>query len=346
MTEFSGTITRVEDPHETDPWIVVELDTAPGKAYAWAMSAFLSKLPREMGQAVGKRIRGEARPHHHYDFEVTALYEVTDAPLVTETIPADVPTEGLHLLDPGSIQSPTFSIRMEPEDSDLPELTETVRNVGVLETILVRPTAHGLERVTGGRRQRAAKAAGAKLPALVRRMSDAEAFEAQLIENLHRLELTDYEKGRALKEALTRFPDRFPTQEALAKRLGKGTTRDWVTKHVGAFEKAEALKKSPDVTRVTSPQEIERMSEFQLRELAKAPLEKRAEILERTAEVPIAGPHEKPLSARKLKRQALKAKGLEDIDTGVIWVCKICKHKFTHIHCADGKHKLEEVTVA
>jgi ParB-like chromosome segregation protein Spo0J len=77
-------------------------------------------------------------------------------------------------------------------------------------------------------------------------MTDAEAFEAQLVENLHRRELTDYEKGRAFREALIRFKDRYPTQEALAKRLGK--SQDWVSLQVKAYETAENLKRDAFTT--------------------------------------------------------------------------------------------------
>jgi N6-adenosine-specific RNA methylase IME4 len=71
MTEFAGVITRLQIK---DPWVVVELDSAPNKRYSWPITSFIQKAR----PAVGKRIRGDAKPGRIYDYDVMQLYEVSD----------------------------------------------------------------------------------------------------------------------------------------------------------------------------------------------------------------------------------------------------------------------------
>jgi ParB family chromosome partitioning protein len=84
------------------------------------------------------------------------------------------------------------------EGSDLTELTLSIEKVGVMEPIIIRPKPDGkYELVAGGRRVIASKAAGLKdVPAIVRELSDEEAFIFQVSENLQRVDLTDKEKTK------------------------------------------------------------------------------------------------------------------------------------------------------
>ena len=74
------------------------------------------------------------------------------------------------------------------DDAALKELVESIRAQGILSPLLVRPlTENGFEIVFGERRYRAAQLAGHDtVPVRIRQMSDAEALEAQLVENLIR----------------------------------------------------------------------------------------------------------------------------------------------------------------
>jgi ParB/RepB/Spo0J family partition protein len=254
---------------------------------------------------------------------------------------------GLSSTNPDSLLSPTFSVRMDLRDEALPELAETIKQVGVLEPLIARKTAAGLERVVGGRRQRAAKQAGiTSVPVMIRDMDDATAFEAQLIENLHHRSLSDYELGRAFEYALANFKDRYETQEALAKRLGK--TQNWVSQLVTGFKTAEEMKADGNITRVIKPREIEGLSEFQLRHLHNIPAEKRAEIIQKvTAEKPqnqTAEPFKPPIpSGRELEQTAKELKRPATVPTGQFLHCKKCSAPLTVVHKSNTVHLLKPV---
>jgi ParB family chromosome partitioning protein len=84
------------------------------------------------------------------------------------------------------------------EDSALKELAASIRSQGVLSPLLVRPlTERSFEIVAGARRYRAAQLAEAEtVPVRIVHLTDAEALEAQLIENLQRRDVHPFVKGR------------------------------------------------------------------------------------------------------------------------------------------------------
>lgn len=105
----------------------------------------------------------------------------------------------------------------KPEE--LAELTDSVRQHGVLQPLLVRKKGAGYEIVAGERRYQAAKAAGlTEVPVIVRDISDEDVFELALIENLQRSDLTPLEEARGYRQLLD---EKGLTQEELAKVLSK-----------------------------------------------------------------------------------------------------------------------------
>jgi ParB family chromosome partitioning protein len=101
----------------------------------------------------------------------------------------------------------------------LEELTASIRSTGVLQPLVVRPRGSQYEILVGERRWRAAQQAGlARVPAIVREASDAEALELALVENLLREDLNPLEAAQAYQRLLAEFGW---TQEELARRLGK-----------------------------------------------------------------------------------------------------------------------------
>jgi ParB family chromosome partitioning protein len=144
--------------------------------------------------------------------------------LLTGTTPsAGAPGAGR---DPGFLQIPVEKIRagsLQPRRSFSPgaleELVVSIREKGVLQPVLVRPTPDGYELVAGERRFRAAEAAGlSTIPAVVRRLSDREALEAALVENIQRTDLNAIE----LAEGYQRLVHDFSlSQEQVAERVGK-----------------------------------------------------------------------------------------------------------------------------
>jgi ParB family chromosome partitioning protein len=115
----------------------------------------------------------------------------------------------------GSGQQPRRSFSPE----ELRDLVESIREKGVLQPVIVRPTAAGYELVAGERRLRAAQAAGVgTIPAIVKKYSDRESLEAALVENVQRADLNAIE----LAEAYHRLAAEFSlTHEEIARRVGK-----------------------------------------------------------------------------------------------------------------------------
>ncbi len=125
----------------------------------------------------------------------------------------------------GAQQVPTSKVTASPlqprkrfDEAAIAELTASVAERGVLQPILVRPVGDGYEVVAGERRLRAAKQAGlATVPALVRDLTDQEALEIAIVENLQREDLNDVEQARAYKQLL----DFGLNQEKVAQAVGK-----------------------------------------------------------------------------------------------------------------------------
>lgn len=105
------------------------------------------------------------------------------------------------------------------EPRALEELAQSIRTSGVLQPLVVRPRGAQYEILVGERRWRAAQQAGlARVPAIIREASDAEAIELALVENLLREDLNPIEEAQAYQRLLADFSW---TQEELGRRLGK-----------------------------------------------------------------------------------------------------------------------------
>ena len=120
------------------------------------------------------------------------------------------------------IQPNKLNPRLEFSKTGLDELADSIKQVGILEPIVVRSLeGDKYEIVVGERRYRAAHRAGlARVPAIIRDYSDDEVMEINLIENIQREDLSAVEKGKLCKRLLQDFPEKFPNQSAVAKYLG------------------------------------------------------------------------------------------------------------------------------
>src|SRR6266568_8730191 len=106
------------------------------------------------------------------------------------------------------------------DEDTLEELADSIRAVGLLQPVVVRPIMPGhYEIVMGERRWRACQRAGlAHIPAIVRRTSDDDLLRDALIENLHREQLNPLEEAAAYQQLLDDFG---ATHEELARRVGR-----------------------------------------------------------------------------------------------------------------------------
>ena len=104
------------------------------------------------------------------------------------------------------------------DEEALAELVDSIKEVGLLQPVVVRPTAKDrYELVMGERRLRAVKAAGlATIPAIIRAMEAADLLRDALLENLHRAQLNPLEEAAAYQQLLDDFGC---TQEELALRI-------------------------------------------------------------------------------------------------------------------------------
>ena len=115
-----------------------------------------------------------------------------------------------------------FQPRKYFDDEKLEELVTSIRENGVLQPVLVQKSDTGYELVVGERRWRASKKAGLKkIPVVIREVTDAQALELAIIENIHRQDLNPIEEA----EAYARLADEFAlTQEMIAEKVGKSRT--------------------------------------------------------------------------------------------------------------------------
>ncbi len=105
------------------------------------------------------------------------------------------------------------------DEDALAELVTSIRTIGLLQPIVVRPTPNGYELVAGERRLRASKEVGLTvIPALIRHTDDADLLRDALLENLHRANLNALEEAAAYSQMLADFGC---TQEELAQRIGR-----------------------------------------------------------------------------------------------------------------------------
>lgn len=109
--------------------------------------------------------------------------------------------------------------RVHFDEESLSELAASIREIGVLQPILVRPRDGMYELLAGERRWRAARRAGlAVIPAVVKDTDELGSVERALVENLHRQDLTPLEEAAAYQQLIEDFS---LTHEQVSNRVGK-----------------------------------------------------------------------------------------------------------------------------
>lgn len=141
-------------------------------------------------------------------------------PQPVASTPAPSPSQGpaeiaIDLIDPNPYQT-----RRQIREESLIELTDSIRASGVVQPVVLRPAAGGrFQLVAGERRWLASKRAGkTTIPAVVRQISNEQAMEITIIENLQREDLNPIEQARAFERLSREFG---LTQEQIATRTGK-----------------------------------------------------------------------------------------------------------------------------
>lgn len=146
--------------------------------------------------------------------------------------------EKVELLRLNSIKQNPYQPRKEFDEAALLELSESIKEHGVLQPIIVRSVGTQYEIVAGERRYRASELAGKKeIPAIVRELTDEQSMEMAILENLQREDLTPIEVAEAYQKLIENLS---LTQEQLAFRLGK--SRPHITNHVRLLSLPESVR--------------------------------------------------------------------------------------------------------
>ena len=127
--------------------------------------------------------------------------------------------EEIMELSIAEIQPNPFQPRLYFDPAQLEELSNSIREYGVLQPVIVRLVDGKYQLVSGERRFRASMLAGKEsIPALIRQLSDREVAEMALIENLQREDLNYFEEAEGYARLIQEFQI---TQEEVAKKMGK-----------------------------------------------------------------------------------------------------------------------------
>lgn len=135
-------------------------------------------------------------------------------------IPAGVEAGGqLREVAVSSIRPNPHQPREHFDEESLAALAESIREVGVLQPVLVRDVGDGYELIAGERRWRAARRVGLQtVPALVRHADDISSLQQAIIENVQREQLNPIEEAAAYQQLIEDFD---LTHEEIAARVGK-----------------------------------------------------------------------------------------------------------------------------
>ncbi|OJX80795.1 MULTISPECIES: ParB/RepB/Spo0J family partition protein [unclassified Leifsonia] len=151
---------------------------------------------------------------------VDVFFPDSSAPAAEELVA--VPGARLAYLSPADIVPNPVQPRTEFDQEALEELVASIREVGVLQPVVVRPLAGQTDKyelIMGERRLRATKELGlANIPAVIKDTADDAMLRDALLENLHRSQLNPLEEASAYQQLLADFGI---TQEELATRIGR-----------------------------------------------------------------------------------------------------------------------------
>lgn len=155
-------------------------------------------------------------------------------------VETELPGERVVPIEVSRIDAGKFQPRTEFADQAITDLSQSIREKGVLQPLIVRPVGDRYELIAGERRLRASKLAGLKtVPVLIRESSDGETLELALIENIQRENLNAIELAKAFRLLQEEFGN---TQEEISRRVGKD--RSTITNHLRLLKLSEPVKQA------------------------------------------------------------------------------------------------------
>jgi len=139
--------------------------------------------------------------------------------LIPEIEESDERPRDFFYCDITLIRPNRFQPRLQFPKDELDELSQSIKEQGILQPLLVREEDDGYELIAGERRLRAAKKAGlAQVPVVIKRIGDSKLLELSIVENIQRANFNPIEESEAYHRLITEFN---LTQDQAATRVGK-----------------------------------------------------------------------------------------------------------------------------
>ena len=139
--------------------------------------------------------------------------------LIPDVQTSDLEPSSFFYCDIDSIRPNPYQPRRRFAEQELKDLSDSIKEKGIIQPLVVRAVSTGYELIVGERRWRAARVARLKqVPVVVKEVSGAEMVELALVENIQRQDLNPLEKAEGYYRLMKEFG---LTQEAVAKRVGQ-----------------------------------------------------------------------------------------------------------------------------
>jgi ParB family transcriptional regulator, chromosome partitioning protein len=168
---------------------------------------------KHLGRGLQSLLGPITSPNGNLTNDFDTLYQTPNHLPVKEL---DTPYKEISL---DAIRANPYQPRTSWNDEELEELAISIKESGVIQPIIVRPTGNGFELIAGERRFRASKIAGrTTIPAIVRQATDEQLLEFALIENIHRSDLNPIERAKAYQTFMETFS---LSQTEAAEKLGE-----------------------------------------------------------------------------------------------------------------------------
>jgi len=138
---------------------------------------------------------------------------------VVEQKPVNIGDRSFFMCDINELIPSTQQPRQKFDDAQIQELSESIKENGIIQPLIVRKRGNSYEIVAGERRWRAAKLAKVKeVPVVLKEMSDRITLQTALVENIQRSDLNSIEEAKAYKQLIEEYG---MTQEELSRKVGK-----------------------------------------------------------------------------------------------------------------------------
>ncbi|GIW47045.1 MAG: chromosome partitioning protein ParB [Deltaproteobacteria bacterium] len=156
-------------------------------------------------------------------------------------IPTEKQEHGVVFINISQIKPNSYQPRKDFDEKGIEELAASIQEKGIIQPLIVRRLEeNNYEIIAGERRWRAAQKAGlAKIPVIVKDVSDREALELALVENLQRQDLNPIEEATAYEQLIEEFG---LTHEEISKRIGKD--RSTITNQLRLLKLPEEVKQA------------------------------------------------------------------------------------------------------